>query len=361
MTSGRASGLRYDTGIDTADESTHMKVVALVGRGQRVLELGCATGYVSEVLRGRGCRVVGIEVDSEAAKEAADVCDSVIVGDLDDLNLDEHLADERFDVVLAADVLEHLRRPEELLVRLKGFIDPGGYLVFSIPNVAHGSVRLALLNGSFRYRDTGLLDQGHLHFFTRETLYDLFQDAGYVVAHLERTLLGIGDAEVDFDISTLPPGVVEWLEQEPEALTYQFTGMAVPLAEDDSSAVSNVVRSLANDKDAADHQARHLLLERDLLVERLTATRAELDTAHADLAESRRMVELVQLEARDAAVRHAEELDLLNSLIEAEGTGLDTSVRVAELQEQLNHVYSTRLWRWGTAYWRLRDRILGRR
>src|SRR5688500_10369431 len=145
-----------------------MTVIRLVGTGKRVLELGCATGYVSRVLVENGCEVVGIELDAEAAKRAMEHCEFVVVGDLEVLDLAEELGDRQFDVIVAADTLEHLKNPEIVLERLHPFFAPNGYLVASIPNIAHGSVRLALLEGRFPYSQTGLLDDTHLRFYTRD-------------------------------------------------------------------------------------------------------------------------------------------------------------------------------------------------
>src|SRR2546429_8213358 len=102
---------RYDFDIDMASRSTHARVVRMVGKGKRVLELGCATGYMSRVFRDRGCRVVAIELDANAAARASEFCDRVIVADIDRVNFAQELGDSLFDVVVAADVLEHLKNP----------------------------------------------------------------------------------------------------------------------------------------------------------------------------------------------------------------------------------------------------------
>src|SRR5262249_20965582 len=153
---------------------------------KRVLELGCATGYMSSVLRDQGCQVVAIEIDPEMAERARGYCERVIVGDLDAIDLSRELGDDRFDVVVAADVLEHLNDPSRVLSPLKPFLRPDGYLVASLPNIAHGSVRLSLLAGQFVYGQRGLLDRSHLRFFTRGSLEDLFEDAGFVIGSIDR-------------------------------------------------------------------------------------------------------------------------------------------------------------------------------
>ncbi len=203
-------------------------MVGLVQPGSRVLEFGCATGYMSQVLRDRlGARVIGVELDSDSARLAAPYCERVLVGDAEELDLETELGRERFDAILFADVLEHLRHPAVLLRRVRQFVAEGGVVVASIPNVAHASVRLALLGGSFRYTEQGLLDEGHLRFFTREGVLDLFESSGYLITQWLRRRLEVGETEI-----SVPPSVPEearaWATGDPEATTYQFVVCAVP-------------------------------------------------------------------------------------------------------------------------------------
>src|SRR3954471_14479097 len=93
----------------TEPDSTHNLVVSLVPPGARVLELGCATGYMSEVLKQRlGCTVIGVELSAAAGALPEPFCERVIIGDVENLDLDNLLAGEQFDCIIVADVLEHL-------------------------------------------------------------------------------------------------------------------------------------------------------------------------------------------------------------------------------------------------------------
>ena len=100
-------------------------------------------------------------------------------------------------------------------------------MVASIPNIAHVSVRLALLGGEFRYRDAGLLDRTHLRFFTRETVHDLFEASGYTITHWRRRRLGVEESEVGPPARPVPDAVRVWLTADREAMTYQFVVRAV--------------------------------------------------------------------------------------------------------------------------------------
>jgi O-antigen biosynthesis protein len=220
---------KYDTSVDLNNKnSSHTLIVELVGHGKRVLDVGASTGYLARALTERGCRVTGIELDPESARQAEEHCDRVISGNVENLDLYEKLGDEPFDVIVFGDVLEHLEDPLRALERFKPFLGSGGHVVASIPNVAHGSVRLALLQGRFEYRSLGLLDNTHLRFFTRESVGGLFEDAGFLITDFRRTTQGIFMTEIEVDANRVPDDVVRLLQEDPEALTYQFVLTAIP-------------------------------------------------------------------------------------------------------------------------------------
>lgn len=88
------------------------RVVRLVGRDKRVLELGCSSGHMAQAFVAHGCQVVGLEMDAEAAAAARKFCLAVYEVNLDDSNWPDVLEGQpKFDVIVAADVLEHLRNP----------------------------------------------------------------------------------------------------------------------------------------------------------------------------------------------------------------------------------------------------------
>lgn len=228
---------KYDVEIDLTVPSNHTVMVEMIGRNRRVLETGCATGYMSRVLHSRGCSVVGVELDPVAARQAEAFCERVLVGNLDELDLGELLEPGSFDVVVFGDVLEHLHDPLRTLRSVRPLLAPGGSVVASIPNVAHGAVRLSLLQGRFQYRATGLLDETHIHFFTRETIGTLFQEAGFALARVERIYVGLFDTELGVSPEECDPDVVAQLERDPEALTYQYVAKALLSVDDEVHAL----------------------------------------------------------------------------------------------------------------------------
>ncbi|MBV8234549.1 MAG: methyltransferase domain-containing protein, partial [Acidimicrobiia bacterium] len=220
--------MKYDGNVDLSNRnSSQVFAVEMVGGNKRVLEFGCASGFVSRVLRDRGCRVVGIEIDPEFASQAKEFCEDVLVGNAEEMDLESMLAGQVFDAAVFGDVLEHMSDPLAMLRRVRQWLVPEGYVVASLPNVAHGAVRLALLDGHFQYTREGLLDETHLRFFTLDTIKDLFHEAGFAVLETRRTHVGIFESEIPLDRANYDDGLLARIEADPDAETYQFVVKAV--------------------------------------------------------------------------------------------------------------------------------------
>jgi len=139
----------YEYDIDITSQTAPANVVRMVGKQKRVLEIGCGPGSITKVLAKQGlCSVTGIEVDAEAIRLVTPFCTEVFQGDLNSSEWPSLLEPgERFDVVVAADVLEHLYDPWNTLKRMIPFIGPEGYLVISLPHVGHAAVASCLIAG----------------------------------------------------------------------------------------------------------------------------------------------------------------------------------------------------------------------
>jgi glycosyltransferase involved in cell wall biosynthesis len=147
-------------------------------RPLKVLEIGTASGFISSELSGLGCEVTGIEQDQKMAGIAEKFCHKMLVADIETMDFDGL---ESYDAVLFGDVLEHLRNPLAVLEKVKKVLNPGGKIVLSLPNIANIFVRINLLMGRFNYSHVGILDEGHLRFFTIKTAKQLAADSGFDV------------------------------------------------------------------------------------------------------------------------------------------------------------------------------------
>lgn len=247
--------LKYDVVVDPNLETSHGKLVRYTGHGKRVLDLGCSTGGVARALSAWDCKVWGVEIDADAAKLAEPACERVVVSDLDSLDLEAEFAGNRFDVVLAGDVLEHLLDPARVLRQARALLDDGGYLVASVPNMAHGAVRLALLHGELPPSDTGLLDHTHVQFLTRKSFTYLLDAAGFTVAYMDGTVARIRETEVAFPDDQLTATVIGELESQRDATIYQFVTIAFPDSDVGLASIPALVSKLSIDLELARQNA----------------------------------------------------------------------------------------------------------
>ena len=224
---------KYEFTLNTAEmNDSHMGLASRIKPKQKVLELGCSSGYLSKFLKQElACHVVAVDINRHAIEQARDFCNKVIVADLDNEAWLKDIEGETFDVVLCADVLEHLKNPVQLLSSLKPFLHSESRLLASVPNVAHASIRLELLLGHFDYESLGLLDDTHLHFYTRDGLILMLMQAGYVCSNISYSIQDLADEAVDYYLEKMgleASDETRKLLRAPDAVAYQFIIEALP-------------------------------------------------------------------------------------------------------------------------------------
>lgn len=182
---------QFDCGPDAGDNayyggkgdfpSPHAETLRRVPSGARVLDLGCAGGYVGRDLKTKGCHVTGVDLHPPVDPDALD---DFHRHDLNDPALPVDPAD--FDVILMLDVVEHLLGPEAFVERLYAGLErsPRTRLLVSTGNVAFGVTRLMLLLGQFNYGKRGILDLTHTRLFTFGSLRRLFEQSGFEVTDM---------------------------------------------------------------------------------------------------------------------------------------------------------------------------------
>ena len=385
----------YESQVDPLrPNDAHGISLQLVGQGKTVLELGAASGHVTKALKSLNNTVTAVERDARFSESLSAIADEVIITDLDWLDLRERLSGKKFEVVLAGDVLEHCSKPELVLLQIHDLLTPDGYVVISLPNIAHGDVRLSLLTGTFDYSETGLLDRTHLRFFTRSSIHTFLSQSHFQVEAVFASTASIGTTELGPPNAEIPIEAVQFVQKDPDALVYQYIVKAIPkqfellaptTATPEYSGNAQVDQLLAavclyqdaiaqnNEANVRDSQLlfdalSHVkTLEEDINVKQaeLTTSQHETDTLRHELnlfriraheqeqdvlkykhtmekeIMKRQEADLALLDARDYAIGSAAELGELRYRCEKSLSEIDSLVH------QLNLIHGSRTWRIG--------------
>jgi len=181
--------------------SSHSRIIRWLTQmpPSRVLDLGCAGGYVAELASRYGHRVTGIDVIESAGVRGRVA--QFVQADLND-GIPPSVGGN-YDIVLAADVLEHVRSPERLLDQIDRVMVRGGVLLASIPNFGHWYPRLRAVTGTFDYDERGILDRTHLRFFTRRSFLRMVRSNGYDVLRSEVTGLPVSTLVANRRLSSI--------------------------------------------------------------------------------------------------------------------------------------------------------------
>ncbi len=213
-----------------ADSDDSLSVIAqLIGPGETLLDLGMGTGGLGQYLHQRHSIVAdGVTLNQAEADIARAWYRHAVVADLDHDRLQALFGEQRYDCIVCADVLEHLKAPQDLLAQCKAMLSTGGRLITSVPNAGYCGLVAELMQGDFRYRSEGLLDNSHLRFFTRKSLQRFFVEHGWAMQSIQTIQRDLLRSEFRVAFDALPPAVARHLLAVPDALTYQFISVLQP-------------------------------------------------------------------------------------------------------------------------------------
>ncbi len=169
--------------------------------GTRILEVGASSGYMTREWRQNKLSVDVVEIDDQVVAKLKMIASRVFIGSIEDRKIQQSIK-ERYDLIICADVLEHLVDPESCLEFLKGRLSRGGKLLISIPNVAFWDMRKQLLfKGSFKYQESGLLDRTHLRFYSLSDFQEMLIRHGLKI---DKLIPGEARVPFEYTIKRLP-------------------------------------------------------------------------------------------------------------------------------------------------------------
>ncbi|WOO31853.1 class I SAM-dependent methyltransferase [Diaphorobacter limosus] len=286
---------RYDYAFDPEGDAWAARLLRRVPHGASVLELGPGPGAMTQVLRARGQAVTVVENDPAALQALQALGVEVVQADLDGAAWLDALQGQRFGAILACDVLEHLRQPEQVLKMLAGQLEPMGSLVISLPNIAYAGVVAALRAGLFEYADKGLLDRTHVRFFTRRSIEQLLMDCGWVPLAWEANRVPVAHSEFARYFEAIPDAwrqhlLTGWVDFD----VYQWMVVAAPA------------------RDSRDWEAVRVRTEVSQLRAQLQALQVTHAAEHASLLEHQKAFS----EARQLIAEFEQKRDSLNQQVQ---------------------------------------------
>lgn len=219
---------KYDVALDLKSDNSLSIIVSNIRPNSIILEFGPATGRLTKYLKEQlNCKLYIVEIDQDAYDESLKYAEDGSCGDIEKYQWAEKFGELKFDYIIFADVLEHLRDPDKVIKAAKKFLETDGVLIVSVPNIAHDSIIVNLFEDVFQYNKIGLLDDTHVHFFTYNSLKPLFENNGYSIIREEATYLQDDIGEFPFSVNETNEEIKEALASHQYGHVYQLVFFAV--------------------------------------------------------------------------------------------------------------------------------------
>jgi hypothetical protein len=209
-------------------------------------------------------------------------------------------------------------------------LSSGGYIVASVPNIAHVSIRLMLLQGRFDYADTGILDDTHLKYYTRRSIGDLLESCGYMVEVMDWTEQRVSEQDLrevldPLDLANLEAVIEEFSTWE--AVAFQYLIKAFPVSEEAK------LNRLSEEKVQADRQVKVLEIE----CSELKTENEQLKMGNKELEDAREHMGVLrdQIEKKDVYIKTLEE-----GIDERQRSLMDKDRQIEELEKKVKELES---------------------
>lgn len=216
--------MKYDMELDELLPNTSQeKILKQVRKGSRVLECGCATGYMTRYMTEKlDAEVYIVEYDQNAFEVAQKYAADGICADLMRDDWVRRFEGKQFDYILFVDVLEHVYDPLSVLKKAVKFLAPDGAMLLSLPNIAHNDILINLYNGNWRYTELGLLDDTHIRFWAESNLDSFCEQAGLYIERQDCTTVSTFRTEQLNDQPVTDSSLFPLLRQRKDGEIYQF-------------------------------------------------------------------------------------------------------------------------------------------
>ena len=214
---------KYNFDLDIESRNSLSLIIERMKPNSMVLEFGPANGRMTKYLKEQmGCKVYTVELDPEAAQDASKFSEEIVVGNIEEYAWLQQYSNFSFDYIVFADVLEHLYNPEEVLKKAKTLLKEDGSVLISLPNIAHNSIIIELLDNRFTYHDTGLLDNTHIRFFTKKSIDDFIKQCGLQIAYETASFAKPEETEFGNSYDDVDDSVAATLFSHEYGEVYQF-------------------------------------------------------------------------------------------------------------------------------------------
>lgn len=178
--------MKYEDAIKRDSNEAHSIILEQIRPNSKILEFGPAGGRMTQILKKElnSCVFI-VEYEEAAFEKVMKYADEGICSDIEKLEWKHIWKDYKFDFIIFADVLEHLKQPMKILEETYDLLSEDGSVLISIPNIAHNDILIKLYENHFDYTDIGILDNTHLHFWAEENLDEFEKDTGYQICDIK--------------------------------------------------------------------------------------------------------------------------------------------------------------------------------
>ena len=168
-------------GINSLRKKKILSLAALEDSSKsRIMDIGCAEGYLSAALKKPSNYVVGLDISEKNINEAKKVLDQAIVFDIESEDWPNDFIENKFDLIVCAEVIEHLFDQDGAIAKISKILKPDGRLIISSPNFLVWNNRLRILFGHYGAKEI-FFDQGHIHLLSYNGLKDKFEKNGFQI------------------------------------------------------------------------------------------------------------------------------------------------------------------------------------